>query len=99
MFKATLGYRRFNQSKRETKLTPLIPALGVQAFNPSTREVETGSDMAGWREIQGGRRQELTLLPEDFIDVRTLVAGCSASLISQLSPPDIWLQVFIIKTN
>lgn len=27
-FKASLGYTRLNQSKRETKLTPLILALG-----------------------------------------------------------------------
>ena len=36
---------------------------------------------------------------EDFIEVRTLVVGCSASLIFQLLPLNIRFWLFIIKTN
>ena len=45
-FNATLGYTKLIQSKIETE-----PSGGVaHNFNPSTREVEMGRDMAGQRE-------------------------------------------------
>ena len=48
--KASLGYMKLNQSKRERELTPLFLALESYSFNPNTREVETGREMAGWIE-------------------------------------------------
>ena len=68
------GLHEFNQSKRETELRPLIPALGshvfdpstweAHAFNPNTREVEIGSNVAGWREKYkaGGDRRSPPLI-------------------------------------
>ena len=63
----------------------------VISFNPSTKEVEMGSDMAGQREeCQERRREDLNLrivdigYPiqfEEVIEVRILVIDCSAFLI------------------
>ena len=44
-FKATLDYTRLSQSQGKRS-----PAVAAHVFNPTTREVERGSDMAGQRE-------------------------------------------------
>ena len=45
-FKATLGYMGLEKSLKEKQSQAVVAHI----FNPSTREVETGSDMAGQRE-------------------------------------------------
>ena len=79
-------------------------------FNPSTREVEMGRDLSGWIEEYKARgdsssgfslrfhRVRLPIQCEDFIEV-SLVTDRSASLLCQLSAPNIRLLVFTIKTN
>ena len=57
--KATLGYMRLNLSKRETEFTQKCSQhLRSHTFNPSTRDVEIGSDRTRQREEskEGGDR-------------------------------------------
>ena len=83
------------------------------AFNLNTKEVETGRDMAGWRDkykVGGDRsswysvwefmeRESSPLLCEDFVEVKCFSSGWLIyfSDLSAFTP--IWLWVFIIKTN
>ena len=63
-FKATLGYTRLNQSRRETELTlrgsQHWGSHAFNAFNPDTREVEAGGMWLGRERNIKGKRQELS---------------------------------------